>query len=198
MLTSSLSAILMFHIFQIESSVLIKMSEFKSLMNLWWSFLLSDRVEDSCWKWALKVELRSTSEWRIKIKIVEVSFWLTCCSADWVSWWDINWSTWRCFALKFNHSSCNWLIFFSSSSFLSKATFNCFAFFCDHLVQEVNVHWVVKSSLTDFKACSAYWWLCWVDYWLNETVVLRCLCFMHLQFEKWTKLLSLAKETFVA
>jgi len=92
-------------------------------------FSFSDRVENSCWKWALKVELRSTSEQQIKTEIVEASFWLTCCSADWVSWWDIDWSAWRCFTLKFNRSSCNWLIFFSSSSFLSKATFSCFAFF---------------------------------------------------------------------
>ncbi len=53
--------------------------------------------------------------------ILTASFWLTCCSADWVSW--------RCFILKFNHSSCNWLIFFSSSSFLSKVTSSCFALF---------------------------------------------------------------------
>jgi len=108
-LTSSLSAILMFHVSQIESSVSMKMSEFESLMNLWWSFSLSDRVEDSRREWT--------------------SFWLTRCSADWVSWRDIDWSAWCCFALKFNHSSCNWLIFFSSSSFLSKATSSCFAFF---------------------------------------------------------------------
>ncbi len=87
----------------------MKMSEFESLMNLWWLFLLSDKVEDSRWKWA--------------------SFWLTRCSADWVSWQNINWSAWRCFALKFNHSSCNWLIFFFSSSFLSKVTFSCFTLF---------------------------------------------------------------------
>ncbi len=72
-------------------------------------FSLSDKVEDSRWKWA--------------------SFWLTCCSADWVSWQDIDWSAWRCFALKFNCSPCSWLIFFSSSSFLSKVTFSCFTFF---------------------------------------------------------------------
>jgi len=110
-LTSSLSAILMFHVSQVESSVSMKMSEFESLMNLWWSFSfsLSDRVEDSRWKRA--------------------SFWLTRCSADWVSWRDIDWSAWRCFALKFNRSSCNWLIFFSSSLFLSKATSSCFALF---------------------------------------------------------------------
>ena len=108
-MTLSLSAILMFHVSQIESSVLMKMSEFKSLMNLWWSFLLSDRVEDSRWKRA--------------------SFWLTRCSADWVSWRDIDQSAWRCFALKFNRSHCNWLIFFFSSSFLSKTTFNCFTLF---------------------------------------------------------------------
>jgi len=89
----------------------MKMSEFKSLMNLWWSFSfsLSDKVEDSCWE--------------------QASFWLTCCSADWVSWRSIDWSAWRCFALKFNHSSCSWLIFFSSSSFLSKVTSSCFALF---------------------------------------------------------------------
>ncbi len=116
MLTLSLSAILVFHVFQIKSSVSMKMSEFKSLMNLWWLFSFSDRVEDSHWEWALKVELHST-------------FWLTRCSADWVSWWDINWSAWCYFTLKFNCSSCNWLIFFSSSSFLSKATFNCFTLF---------------------------------------------------------------------
>ncbi len=96
---------------QIESSVLMKMSEFKSLMNLWWSFSfsLSDKVEDSRWE--------------------RTSFWLTRCSANWVSWRSIDWSAWRCFALKFNHSSCSWLIFFSSSSFLLKATFNCFTLF---------------------------------------------------------------------
>ena len=103
----------MFYVFQIKSSVFIKMSEFKSLINLWWSFSfsfsLSDRVENSHWE--------------------QASFWLTYCSADCVSWWSINWSAWRCFTLKFNHSSCNWLIFFSSSSFLSKATFSCFTFF---------------------------------------------------------------------
>ena len=60
---------------------------------------------------------------------VELRFWLTRCSADWVSWWGINRSAWRCFALKFNRSSCSWLIFFSSSSFLSKVTFSCFALF---------------------------------------------------------------------
>ena len=107
----------------------MKMSEFKSLTNLWWSFLLSDRVEDSRWERASKVELHSTSERRIETEIVKASFWLTCCSADWVSWRDIDQSTWRCFALKFNRSSCSWLIFFSSSSFLSKATFSCFALF---------------------------------------------------------------------
>jgi len=108
-LTSSLSAILMFHVFQIELSVSMKMSEFKSLMNLWWSFLLSDRVENSHWERA--------------------SFWLTCYSADWVSWRSIDQSAWRCFTLKFNHSPCSWLIFFSNLLFLSKATFSCFAFF---------------------------------------------------------------------
>ncbi len=78
-------------------------------MNLWWLFLLSDKVENSRWE--------------------QASFWLTRCSADWVSWWDIDWSAWRCFTLKFNHSSCSWLIFFSSSSFLSKVTSSCFALF---------------------------------------------------------------------
>ncbi len=99
----------MFHVFQIESSVSMKMSEFKSLMNLWWSFSLSDRVEDSHWEWA--------------------SFWLTCYSADWVSWRNIDQSAWRCFALKFNHSPCSWLIFFFNSSFLSKVTSSYFALF---------------------------------------------------------------------
>ncbi len=56
-------------------------------------------------------------------------FWLTCCSANWVSWRDIDQSAWRYFALKFNHSFCNWLIFFFNSSFLSKVTFSCFALF---------------------------------------------------------------------
>ncbi len=95
------------------------MSEFESLMNLWWSFSLSNRVNDFH-------ELRerwSTSE------INEVSFWLTQCLTDWVSWWDIDRSAWRCFALKFNRSSCNWWNFFSSSLFLSKATSSCFALF---------------------------------------------------------------------
>ena len=89
----------------------MKMSKFESLMNLWWSFSfsLSDKVEDSRWERA--------------------SFWLTHCSADWVSWRGIDRSAWRCFALKFNWSSCNWLIFFSSSSFLSKVTSSCFALF---------------------------------------------------------------------
>ncbi len=77
----------------------------------------------------MKVELHSTSEQRIKTEIIETSFWLTRCSADWVSWRDIDRSIWRCFALKFNRSSCSWLIFFSSLSFLSKATFSCFALF---------------------------------------------------------------------
>jgi len=108
-LTSSLSAILMFHVSQVESSVSMKMSEFESLTNLWWSFSLSDRVEDSRWERA--------------------SSWLTRCSADWVSWRDIDRSAWRCFALKFNRSPCSWLIFFSSSSFLSKVTSSCFALF---------------------------------------------------------------------
>ncbi len=85
------------------------MSEFESLMNLWWSFSFSDRVEDSRWEWASKVKLHSTSEWQINTEIIETSFWLTCCSTDWVS--------------------CSWLIFFSSSSFLSKVTFSCFALF---------------------------------------------------------------------
>ncbi len=117
-MTSSLSAILMFHVSQIESSVSMKMSEFESLTNLWWSFPFSllDKVEDSRWERTLKVKLRST-------------FWLTRCWADWVSWRDIDQSAWRCFALKFNRSPCSWLIFFSSSSFLSKATFSCFALF---------------------------------------------------------------------
>ncbi len=110
-MTLSLSAILMFYVSQIKSFVSMKMSEFESLMKLWWSFsfLLSDKVEDSHWERA--------------------SFWLTCYSADWVSWRGINRSAWRCFALKFNHSPCNWLIFFFNSSFLSKVTFSCFAFF---------------------------------------------------------------------
>ncbi len=121
-------------------------------MNLWWSFSLSDRVEDSCWERA--------------------SFWLTCCSADWVSWWDIDRSAWRCFALKFNCSSCNWLIFFSSLSFLSKATSSCFALFlwssCMRsqysLSCRVKFHWLQSSFsilmtllswlLTQFNSCS--------------------------------------------
>ncbi len=87
----------------------MKMSEFKSLMNLWWLFSLSDRVENSHWK--------------------QTFFWLTCCSADWVSWWDINQSAWCCFALKFNHSPCSWLIFFFNSLFLSKMISSYFALF---------------------------------------------------------------------
>ena len=109
----------MFHIFQIESSVSMKMSEFKSLMNLWWLFSLLNRVNDSC-------ELRK--RW-LTSEINEISFWLIQCSTDLVSWWDINWSAWRCFTLKFNHLSCNWWIFFSSSSFLSKVTSSCFTLF---------------------------------------------------------------------
>ncbi len=162
----------MFHVYQIESFVSMKMSEFKSLMNLWWSFSFSDRVEYSCWKWALKVELHSTSEQRIKTEIIETSFWLTRCSADWVSWWDIDWSVWRYFTLKFNRSSCSWLIFFSSSSFLSKATFSCFAFFlwssCTRsqysLSCKVKSHWLWSSFnilmtslnwlLTQWNSCS--------------------------------------------
>ena len=173
-MTSSLSAILMFHVFQIESSVSMKMSEFESLTNLWWSFPLSNRVNDSR-------ELRerwSTSE------IDEISFWLTWCSTDWVSWRDIGRSAWRCFALKFNRSPCSWWIFFSSSSFLSKRLLVVSLSFCDLLVWEVSVHWVVESSRADFEARSAYWWLRWVDCWLNETVVLRCLCFMRWQLSQ--------------
>jgi len=78
-----------------------------------------NRVNDSC-------KLRE--RW-LTSEIDEISFWLTWCSTDWVSWQDIDWSAWRCFALKFNYSSCNWLIFFSSSSFLSKATSSCFTIF---------------------------------------------------------------------
>ncbi len=102
----------MFHVSQIESSVSMKMSEFESLMNLWWSFSLSDKVEYSRWEWASKVKLHSTSKRRIKTEIIEASFWLT-----------------RCSTLKFNCSSYSWLIFFSSSLFLLKATSNCFALF---------------------------------------------------------------------
>ncbi len=110
-MTLSLSAILMFYVFQIESSVSMKMNEFESLMNLWWLFLfsLSDKVEDSHWE--------------------QASFWLTHCSVYWVSWRSINQSAWLCFALKFNRSPCNWLILFSSSSFLLKATSSCFTLF---------------------------------------------------------------------
>ncbi len=145
----------MFHVFYIESFISMKMSEFESLTNLWWlfSFSLSDRVKDSCWKRA--------------------SFWLTRCSADWVSWRDIDQSTWRCFALKFNHSSCSWLIFFSSSSFLSKATSSCFALFlwssCTRsqysLSCRVKSHWLRSSFsilmtllswlLTQWNSCSS-------------------------------------------
>ncbi len=109
----------MFHVSQIESSVSMKMSEFKSLMNLWWLFSLSNRVNDSR-------ELRK--RW-LTSEVDEISFWLTWCSTDWVSWRDIDRSAWRCFTLKFNCSSCSWWIFFSSSSFLSKATSSCFALF---------------------------------------------------------------------
>ncbi len=109
----------MFYVSQIESSVSMKMSKFESLMNLWWSFSLLNKVNDSRELW----ERWLTSE------IDEISFWLTWCSTDWVSWWDIDWSAWCCFALKFNRSSCSWWIFFSSSSFLSKTTSSCFAFF---------------------------------------------------------------------
>ncbi len=97
----------------------MKMSEFESLMNLWWSFSLLNKVNDS----------RELQERWLTSEIDEISFRLTWCSTDWVSWWDIDWSAWCCFALKFNRSSCNWWIFFSSSSFLSKATSSCFAFF---------------------------------------------------------------------
>ena len=140
----------------------MKMSEFESLMNLWWSFSLSNRVNDSR-------ELRerwSTSE------VDEISFWLTWCSTDWVSWRDIDQSAWCCFALKFNRSSCNWWIFFSSSSFLSKATSSCFALFlwsscmrsqCS-LSYRVKLHWLQSSFsilmtslswlLTQWNSCS--------------------------------------------
>ncbi len=175
MSTSSLSTILMFHVFQIKSFVSMKMSEFESLINLWWSFSfsLSNKVKDSHWKWALKVELHSTSEWWIETEIIEVSFWLIHCSADWVFWQSINWSAWCCFTLKFNHLSCNWLIFFSSSSFLSKATFSCFTFFlwssciksqCS-LSCKVKFYWLQSSFnilmtllnwlLTQWNSCSS-------------------------------------------
>ncbi len=145
----------------------MKISEFKSLMNLWWSFSfsLSDRVENSCWKWVLKAELHSTSKRQIKTEIIEVSFWLTCYSADWVSWRSINQSAWCYFALKFNHSFCNWLIFFSSSSFLSKATFNCFTLFfwsscmrsqCS-LSCKIKSHWL--QSLFSILMTSLNWLL---------------------------------------
>ncbi len=53
----------------------------------------------------------------------------THCSVNWVFWWNINWSAWCCFALKFNCSSCSWLIFFSSLLFLSKVTSSYFTLF---------------------------------------------------------------------
>ncbi len=108
----------------------------------------------------MKVELRLT-------------FWLTHCSADWVSWWNINWSAWHCFALKFNRSSCNWLIFFSSSSFLLKMIFSCFTLFlwlsCTRsqclLSCKVKSHWLQSSFsilitllswlLTQWNSCSS-------------------------------------------
>jgi len=89
------------------------------LIDLWWSFSLSNRVNDS----------HELQERWLTSKINEISFWLTWCSTDWVSWRDINQSAWRCFALKFNHSLCNWLIFSSSSLFFLKATSSCFALF---------------------------------------------------------------------
>ncbi len=89
------------------------------MIDLWWSFSLSNRVNDS----------HELQERWLTSKINEISFWLTWCSTDWVSWRDINQSAWRCFALKFNHSLCNWLIFSSSSLFFLKATSSCFALF---------------------------------------------------------------------
>jgi len=74
--------------------------------------------------------------------------------------------------LKFNHSSCNWLIFFSSSSFLSKVTSSCFTLFlwsscmrsqCS-LSCKVKFHWLQSSFsilmtllswlLTQWNSCS--------------------------------------------
>ncbi len=89
------------------------------MIDLWWSFSLSNRVNDS----------HELQERWLTSKINEISFWLTWCSTDWVSWRDINQSAWRCFALKFNRSLCNWLIFSSSSLFFLKATSSCFALF---------------------------------------------------------------------
>ncbi len=97
----------------------MKIDEFENLIDLWWSFSLLNRVNDSH-------ELRR--RW-LTSEIDEISFWLTWCSTDWVSWRGIDWSAWRCFALKFNRSLCSWLIFSSSSSFFSKATSSCFALF---------------------------------------------------------------------
>ncbi len=109
----------MVQLFQVDSSVSMKIGKFGNLIDLWWSFLLSNKVNDS-------YELRE--RW-LTSEINEVSFWLTWCLTDWVSWRDIDWSAWRCFALKFNRSLCSWLIFSSSSSFFSKATSSCFALF---------------------------------------------------------------------
>ncbi len=167
MLTLSLSTILMFYVFQIESSVSMKMSEFKSLMNLWWlfSFSLSDKVEDSHWEWVSKAKLHLTSKQWIETEIVKASFWLTCCSADWVSWRSINWLAWCCFALKFNHSSCNWLIFFSNLSFLSKVISSYFAFFLwsSYIRSQCSLSCKVKScwlqSLFSILMTSSSWLL---------------------------------------
>ncbi len=109
----------MIQLFQVDSSVSMKIDEFENLIDLWWSFSLLNRVND----FRELQERWSTSE------INEISFWLTQCSTDWVSWWDINQSAWRCFALKFNRSLCSWLIFSSNSSFFSKATSSYFALF---------------------------------------------------------------------
>jgi len=121
----------------------------------------------------LKVELRSTSKRRIKTEIVEASFWLTHCSADWVSWRDIDWSAWRCFVLKFNHSSCSWLIFFSNSLFLSKVTSSCFTLFlwsscmrsqCS-LSCKVKFRWL-WSSFSILMTSSSWLLIQWSSYFL--------------------------------
>ena len=164
---SSLSDILMIQLFQVDSSVSMKIDEFENLIDLWWSFSLSNKVNDSheLWKhW-------STSE------INEVSFWLTQCSTDWISWQNINWSAWCCFALKFNCSLCNWLIFIFNSSFFSKVTFNYFALFLWSSCMRIQclLSCKVKSCWLQSSFSILIIWLSWfATHWHN--------CFLFFMF----------------
>jgi len=138
----SLSAILMFYISQIKSSVLMKMSKFESLMNLWWSFsfLLSDKVEDSRWEWALKVELNWLSSWvLISIFWLNSSTWYQ--SSDLTQILDINLLTW----LKYSISTF-WL-----SLILISSQYSIWVFNSTHQEIENDIKRVKYRTFSDFS-----------------------------------------------